>query len=223
MPRPSAAEPSRRLPRRPGSAFVRLGAGAVALALAAAAAAPTPAAAAAPAASAPAAPASSDRTQETGSKDKLPPSPDHPFNLPVAARTDAYGPRPPGVPRLTRDQIVQYGLQNPLVKAADAQIEQMEATLLRAKFSWIPAIRTTTALAPGVYTRCEDIQLQTDDPARPLDFQYCRPAGEDGVDVDTIKGYFAQLKQAGVAFRFSTDFVIPIFTSGKIKHGKAMA
>ncbi|MDC0720238.1 TolC family protein [Nannocystis bainbridge] len=163
----------------------------------------------------------------TEPKSPPPPSPEQPFNLPVAVRTDAYGPRPSGLPELTREQIVAYGLQNPLVKAADAQIEQMEATLQRAKFSWVPVIRTTTALAPGVYTRCEDVQLQTTGGADPVDFQYCRPAGRNGasdiVDVDTISGYFRQLKEAGIAVRFGADFIIPVFTSGKIKHGKEMA
>lgn len=163
--------------------------------------------------------------KETGPKSKPPPSPDQPFNLPIAARTDAYGPRPPGVPELTREQIVQYGLQNPLVKAADAQIEQMESTLLRAKFSWVPVIRTTTALAPGVYTKCRDMRVALRDPntndVSEQDFQYCSQA--DSVDIDTIQGYFNQISQAGIAVRFGADFIIPLFTSGKIKHGKEMA
>lgn len=216
MPRPSAGgtdrRPSaRRRPRRPLALAVALG-----LAVAGPAGAAPPAAVP---------PVSSPRSEETGPKSKPPPSPDQPFNLPVAARTDAYGPRPPGVPVLTREQIVQYGLQNPLVKAADAQVEQMEATFLRAKFSWVPVIRTTTALAPGVYTRCQDLQIDLHDPGTGAtnrrDFQYCTPA--DDLDIDRIRGYFAQISQAGVAVRFNTDFVIPVFTSGKIKHGKAMA
>jgi outer membrane protein TolC len=182
---------------------------------------------AAPAVAAPvgSSPATSATSPETGPKSQAQPSRDDPFNLPVAARTDAYGPRPPGVPQLTRDQIVQYALQNPLVKAADAQIEQMEATLQRAKFSWVPVIRTTTALAPGVYTKCEDAQIHLLNPntgdLELKDFQYCSPA--DRIDIDTIRGYFSQIADAGVAVRFGTDFVIPIFTSGKIKHGKEMA
>ncbi|SFE33261.1 Outer membrane protein TolC [Nannocystis exedens] len=219
------------MPQARAAGFVRtLGSVVFAVAVASpVAAAPAPApAASAPAAPAPAAsaPVSSTTSKPTGPKSQPPPSPDQPFNLPVAARTDAYGPRPPGVPELTRDQIVQYGLQNPLVKAADAQIEQMEATLLRAKFSWVPVIKTTTALAPGVYTRCQDIQLQTAGNGDAIDFQYCSPAGQDGtniVDVDTIGGYFRQLKEAGIAVRFGADFIIPVFTSGKIKSGKEMA
>ncbi|MFY0531538.1 TolC family protein [Nannocystis pusilla] len=219
------------MPQPRAAGFVRtLGSLVVALAVASpVAAAPAPAAAPAvpaPGASPPA-PVSSTTSKQTGPKSQPPPSPDQPFNLPIAARTDAYGPRPPGLPELTREQIVQYGLQNPLVKAADAQIEQMEATLLRARFSWVPVIKTTTALAPGVYTRCQDVQLQTVGGAEPVDFQYCRPAGEDGakddLDVDTIGGYFRQLKEAGIAVRFGADFIIPVFTSGKIKSGKEMA
>ncbi|MCY1062468.1 TolC family protein [Nannocystis sp. SCPEA4] len=224
MPRPRAAGTRR------SSWSALLTAASLVMAAPAAAAPATvsaPAAAPPPAPAPAAAPAPSTTSKQTGPKSQPPPSPDQPFNLPVAARTDAYGPRPPGVPELTREQIVQYGLQNPLVKAADAQIEQMEATLLRARFSWVPVIKTTTALAPGVYTRCKDVQLQTVGDAEPVDFQYCRPAGEDGAkddfDVDTIGGYFRQLKEAGIAFRFGADFIIPLFTSGKIKHGKEMA
>lgn len=219
------------MPQPRAAGFVRtLGSLVVALAVAspvAAAPAPAPAPAVPAPGASPPAPVSSTTSKTTGPKSQPPPSPDQPFNLPIAARTDAYGPRPPGVPELTREQIVAYGLQNPLVKAADAQIEQMEATLLRARFSWVPVIKTTTALAPGVYTRCQDVQLQTVGGAEPVDFQYCRPAGEDGAkddfDVDTISGYFRQLKEAGIAVRFGADFIIPLFTSGKIKSGKEMA
>lgn len=218
------------MPQPRAAGFVRaLGSFVVALAVATpVAAAPAPAAAPAvpaPGASPPA-PVSSTTSKPTGPKSQPPPSPDQPFNLPTAARTDAYGPRPPGVPELTREQIVAYGLQNPLVKAADAQIEQMESTLLRAKFSWVPVIKTTTALAPGVYTRCQDVQLETAGGTDSIDFQYCTPAGANGmgiVDVDTISGYFRQLKEAGIAVRFGADFIIPVFTSGKIKSGKEMA
>lgn len=179
---------------------------------------------AAPAAQ-PAAPASATRSEGPGPAGKRPPSLDQPFNLPIAARTDAYGPRPDGVPRLTRDQIVEYGLQNPLVRAADAQVEQMEATFLKAKFSWVPVIKTTTALAPGVRTRCDDLKLDArdaDGEYNAIDFQFCRPASE-GLDIDTVGGYFSQLGQAGISFRFNADMVVPLYTFGKIKNGKAMA
>ena len=146
------------------------------------------------------------------------------FDLPPARRMDAYGPRPDGVPQLTRAQIVEFGLQNPLIRAADAQVEQLEAVLLKARFAWVPVIKTTTALAPGVQTRCDDLTLPASDAlgtTTPIDFQFCRPPG--GVDIDTVGGYFKQLAGAGVAVRFNADFVVPLYTFGKIKNGKAMA
>ena len=146
------------------------------------------------------------------------------FDLPPARRMDAYGPRPDGVPQLTRSQIVDFGLQNPLIRAADAQIEQLEAVLLKARFAWVPVIKTTTALAPGFQTRCDDLTLPASDAlgtTTPIDFQFCRPPG--GVDIDTVGGYFKQLAGAGVTVRFNADFVVPLYTFGKIKNGKAMA
>lgn len=146
------------------------------------------------------------------------------FDLPPARRMDAYGPRPEGVPRLSRAQIVEFGLQNPLVRAADAQVEQLEAVLLRARFAWVPVIKTTTALAPGFQTRCDDLTLAASDTlgnTTPVDFQFCRPPG--GVDIDTVRGYFKQLSGASVTVRFSADFVVPLYTFGKIKNAKAMA
>jgi len=137
---------------------------------------------------------------------------------------DAYGPRPEGVPQLTRAQIVEFGLQNPLVRAADAQVEQLEAVLLKARFAWVPVIKTTTALAPGFQTRCDDLTLAANDTlgnTTPIDFQYCRPPG--GVDIDTVRGYFKQLGGASVTLRFNADFVIPVYTFGKITNAKAMA
>lgn len=195
----------------------------------------TPAPAAAPATSAPAtsapapsapapAPKASAPAADKPARPPPPPSPDQPFNLPTAARGDAYGPRPPGIPALTREQIVEYGLENPLVQAADAQIEQMESILLRARFSWVPVLKTTTALAPGVRTQCDDLRLDArdlNDQAQPIDFQFCRPAGD--LDIDTVRGYFRQLAQAGITLRFNLDTVVPLYTFGKIKNGKAMA
>lgn len=151
-------------------------------------------------------------------------SPTDLFDLPRASRSDPYGPRPDGVPKLSRAQIVEYGLQNPLIRAADAQVEQLDAVLQRARFAWVPVIKTTTALAPGFQTQCDDITLPASDAigtAQPIDFQFCRPAG--GVDIDTVKGYFQQLGGAGVTVRFNADFVVPLYTFGKIKNGKAMA
>lgn len=209
--------PSPRAPR-PGTRAI------LSTALAASFLLPGPALAAPAAASATAAPAPSDTSSEPGAKSKPPPSADQPFNLPIAARTDAYGPRPDGAPKLTREQIVEYGLQNPLVQAADAQVEQLEATLLRARFSWVPVIKTTTALAPGVKTQCDDLSLDARSAGgsyEAIDFQYCRPAGN--IDIDTVRGYFKQLKEAGITLRFNADFVVPLYTFGKIKNGKAMA
>lgn len=146
------------------------------------------------------------------------------FDLPPARRMDAYGPRPAGVPELTRAQIVEFGLQNPLIRAADAQVEQLEAVLLKARFAWVPVIKTTTALAPGFQTRCDDLTLPASDAlgtTTPIDFQFCRPPG--GVDIDTVRGYFKQLGGAGVTVRFNADFVVPIYTFGKLKNAKAMA
>lgn len=147
------------------------------------------------------------------------------FALPPAARLDPYGPRPPGVAQITREQILAYGLQNPLVEAASADIEAMQAVLQQARFAWVPTIRTVTALAPGVSTQCEDLQVALVDPqtsaTRMEDFQYCRPRG--GVDIDTIRGYFDQLAAAGVTLRFNADFTVPLYTFGKIKSVKQMA
>ncbi len=146
------------------------------------------------------------------------------FDLPPARRMDAYGPRPPDAPKLTRAQIVEYGLQNPLVRAADAQIEQLESVVLLARFAWVPVIKTTTALAPGFQTRCDDVTLQANDAvgnATPIDFQFCRPPG--GVDIDTVRGYFQQLSGAGITVRFTADFVVPLYTFGKIQNAKGMA
>jgi outer membrane protein TolC len=110
------------------------------------------------------------------------------------------------------------------VRAADAQIEQLEAVLLRARFAWVPVIKTTTALAPGFQTRCDDLTLPASDALGttvPIDFQFCRPP--NGVDIDTVKGYFQQLAGAGITVRFNADFVVPLYTFGKIKSAKAMA
>jgi len=146
------------------------------------------------------------------------------FDMQPARRTDSYGPRPAGVPQLSRAQIVELGLQNPLIRAADAQVEQLEAVLLKARFAWVPVIKTTTALAPGFQTRCDDMTLAASDTlgnTTPIDFQFCRPPG--GVDIDTVRGYFKQLAGAGITVRFNADFVVPLYTFGKIKNGKAMA
>lgn len=147
------------------------------------------------------------------------------FQLPTAARNDPYGPRPPGVAKLSRRQILDYGLENPLVAAAGDEVEAMQALLQQARFAWVPTIRTTTAIAPGVATRCDDFQIALIDPntnaTTTQPFQFCRPV--DGVDIDTLRGYFQQIAHAGVTIRFQADTVVPLYTFGKIKSAKAMA
>ena len=240
MPGPPAAPPRSRLVRA-ASFVAALALAAASAPPAAAAPAPAPAPSASPASPAPSAspaPAAPARSASpaapapSASKPGAPPvvapgpgtSPTDLFHLPPARRNDPYGPRPAGLPKLTRAQIVEYGLQNPLVRVADAQVEQLEATLLRARFAWVPVVKTTTALAPGFQTQCDDVTLPASDAigtTTPIDFQFCRPAG--GVDIDTVKGYFQQLAGAGVTVRFNADFIIPLYTFGKIKSGKAMA
>ncbi len=174
-----------------------------------------------------AAPANEPSAPEPASASEDTPPRDTPavFALPPAGRLDAYGPRPAGVAKLTRAQILAYGLENPLVEAASDEVEAMQALLLQARFAWVPTIRTVTALAPGVSTKCDDFQIALVNPntgtTQMEDFQYCRPRG--GVDIDTIRGYFDQLAAAGVTVRFNADFTVPIYTFGKIKGAKAMA
>ena len=64
------------------------------------------------------------------------------FSVPVADRLDPYGPRPPGVPALSRDQIIRYALQNPLVQAAEEKVEAMKSQARKAQFAWLPIIDT---------------------------------------------------------------------------------
>ncbi len=146
------------------------------------------------------------------------------FNMPPAAREDAYGPRPAGIPAITREQIVTYGLDNPYVKAADEAVEAMRATLAQARFAWVPIIRTSAVLTPGAAIECDDISLQGAD--GPFTFQYCRAAGDpatgggrDGgepADLQTVGGYFGNIAKAGIALRLTAEFVVPITTFGKI-------
>lgn len=147
------------------------------------------------------------------------------FGLPPSDRLDPYGPRPPGVPQLSRAQVLAFSLENPLIASASDEIEAMDATLQQARFAWVPTIRTRTLVAPGVSTSCEDLQIQVTNPTtntnRMEDFQYCRP--RNGVDVDTIRGYFNQISAAGVTVRLSAEAVVPIYTFGKLKSAKAIA
>ncbi|MCA9698261.1 MAG: TolC family protein [Myxococcales bacterium] len=146
--------------------------------------------------------------------------------MPPAAREDAYGPRPAGVPMLSREQIVRYGLDNPYVHAADERVEAMETVLRQAKFAWVPIIKTSAVLTPGAAISCDDVTLQGAD--GPFSFQYCRASGDpaDGsnpVDLQTVKGYFARIADAGVSLRLSADFVAPITTFGKIVTAQKLA
>ncbi|MCA9690221.1 MAG: TolC family protein [Myxococcales bacterium] len=148
------------------------------------------------------------------------PAPASVFEMPPAHRLDPYGPRPAGVPALTREQIIRYGLENPYIKAAEAEVEAMQQLLLKAKFAWVPAVRTTLAIAPGANIECNDVPVQRGDGGTET-FQVCRPPG--GIDLYSITGYFEQLPRAGVMVRFDFDLVIPLYTFGKIKHLKGMA
>ncbi len=149
------------------------------------------------------------------------------FEIPPSTRDDAYGPRPAGVPALSREQIIRYALDNPYVRAADQHIEAMEALLLTAKFAWVPVIRTSAVLTPGAAIECDDISLQGEN--GPFSFQYCRAAGDPAngggkpADLQTISGYFNRIAQAGVAVRLNAEFVAPITTFGKIVNYKRLA
>jgi outer membrane protein TolC len=149
------------------------------------------------------------------------------FDMPASTRADAYGPRPAGVPALTREQILRYALDNPSVRAADEHIVAMEALLLTARFAWVPIIRTSAVLTPGAAIECDDISLQGED--GPFSFQYCRAAGDPAsgagrpADLQTITGYFDRIAQAGLAFRVQAEFVAPITTFGKIVNYKRLA
>lgn len=157
------------------------------------------------------------------------------FNLPVAARADPYGPRPDDAPRLTLDQVLTFSLQNPLIEAAQAKVEAQQAVLDRARFAWIPTIKTKFWLSPGVNIQCDDVslaQLGADgapllDPStgnpQAFDFQYCRPGAGDDLDVQTIKGYLSQLSEAGVFIRMQAEFFVPIYTFGRILSAKRLA
>lgn len=144
------------------------------------------------------------------------------FEVPIASRNDPYGPRPEGVAKLTLDQINRYALENPAVAAADDQIDAMEARVRKAKFAWVPIIDASFTLAPGVSIACDDFVLDTIG-ADPVEFQYCRPAGNANLDVQTAAGYFKQLGRAGVRFEFKADTIIPVYTFGKIKNTRKTA
>ncbi|MEM9462077.1 MAG: TolC family protein [Myxococcota bacterium] len=149
------------------------------------------------------------------------------FALPVADRLDPYGPRPDGIPRLSREQIMRYALDNPLVRSAKQSVEAMEAQLRKAKWVWIPVIETITTLAPGANIECDDLNVDATYANGSLepnfDFQWCRPSGDDDLDIQTVQGYFQQLARAGVRVAFDAKAVFPIFTFGKIRNTKRLA
>lgn len=146
------------------------------------------------------------------------------FDLPAGDRLDAYGPRPPRVPTLTREQISRYALENPFVRAADAHVEAMRAQLAQARFAWVPAVRSSAVLSPGAYIECDDFAVMQDNGER-FDVQWCRsPANDDEAhDLQTIRGYLAQLNQAGISVQLSATFVAPLFTFGKLRAVRELA
>lgn len=144
------------------------------------------------------------------------------FAVPTARRLDPYGPRPEGVPKLTRAQINRFALDNPLVHKAQAEVEFMQAQLKKVRFAWVPIVETVTTLSPGLDTECDDIRLD-DGTSEGFDFQYCRPGRDPDLDVQNVKGYFEQLGRAGVRFKFSANVIIPITGFGKLRHLKRAA
>lgn len=151
------------------------------------------------------------------------------FSVPVADRLEPYGPRPPGVPQLSREQIIRYALGNPLVLAADEKIDAMKAQARKAQFAWLPIIDTVATLSPGANVQCDDLNVDatyldgTPVSRDDFQFQWCHPAGNDDLDLTTVQGYFSQLARAGVRVSFDADAVFPLFTFGKIKHSKRLA
>lgn len=155
------------------------------------------------------------------------------FSLPVADRLDPYGPRPPGVPRLSREQVLRYALENPLVHAGDEKIAAMRAQLRKAQWAWLPIIDTVSTLSPGANIACDDLQVSqvTSATGEPLSaanyqdfqFQWCRSAEDPDLDLSTVQGYFQQLGRAGVRVAFDATAVFPIFTFGKIRNTKRLA
>lgn len=152
------------------------------------------------------------------------------FAVPPADRLDPYGPRSPGVPVLSREQVLRYALQNPLVRASAEKIEAMKAQARKAQFAWLPVIETVATLTPGANIACDDLVVDatystngTPVSTQDFQFQWCRPAGNDDLDLTTVQGYFSQLARAGVRFSIDADTVFPLYTFGKIKHTKRLA
>lgn len=149
------------------------------------------------------------------------------FSLPAADRLDPYGPRPPGAPRLSRDQVMRYALENPLVHAGDEKIAAMRALLRKAQWAWLPVIETVSTLTPGANIACDDLDVVATDSAgnvaTDFDLQWCRAATNPDLDLATVQGYFQQLGRAGVRVAFDATAIFPIFTFGKIRNTKRLA
>ena len=144
------------------------------------------------------------------------------FSIPTAGRLDPYGPRPPDAPRLSLDEILRYAAKNPAVEAATDQIRALETHVKKAKLGWLPVIEMRMGLSPGVHIVCDDIAVTTAG-GDPLEFQWCRPGADPDLDVQTVRGYFQQLGQAGVRFSMDIDAVFPVTTFGKRWAAKEIA
>ncbi len=151
------------------------------------------------------------------------------FELRPAARDDPYGPRPRGIPQLGRDQVVVFALQNPAVKAADEQISAMKAQLDKIRWGWLPIIDTKMTVMPGANIQCDDIPIAVQPPDTETvdDFQWCRTGNRK--DLQTIRGYFDQLGQAGIRFSLDAKATFPLTSFGKgfaardmARHGVAL-
>jgi outer membrane protein TolC len=154
---------------------------------------------------------------------------DEAFDSSAQPANEPMGPRPNAKAFLTFDEILLYGLSNPLIRAADAAVEAMEATAAQARFAWLPVLSASVALSPGVNIRCDEVALLTES-GTPQNFQYCHPGRDENADVQTIKGYFSQIGDAGIALQVRGDLVMPILTFGKaiaakkiVKAGVALA
>ncbi|MEX1367418.1 MAG: TolC family protein, partial [Nannocystaceae bacterium] len=151
------------------------------------------------------------------------------FSLPPADRLDPYGPRAPGVPQLSREQILRYALDNPLVRAGDEKVLAMRSQLRKAQWAWLPIIDTVSTLSPGANIACDDLQVASagaDAAAnnyQDFQFQWCRSAQDPNLDLSTVQGYFQQLGRAGVRVSFDATALFPIFTFGKIRNTKRLA
>ena len=146
-------------------------------------------------------------------------APSSAFAIPEGSKQDPYGPRPRHVPHLTQAQILRFALDNPAIEAAEQRVEAMRAQVRKANFAWVPLIETRMMLMPGVNIECDDVQLLRAEPdamgQREFDFQYCRPGGDEDLDVQSLSDYLSQLNTAGIRFTFDVDVLFPLSTFGK--------